>query len=388
VQELNAASNDLPRKPDQRRSTASRREMPGRELWRVLVRRRRFVGSVVGGLLLACLLYCLIAPNQYEATAKVALRQAPASTLNLNASEQMASASILSSPVQQETLADYFRSDQLAWKVITDPGLKLYQQPGFAGSFARRFPDFHAESPTPEAKAWLLERFSRRLRVQTMPRTLVLEIRFRSRDAALSANVVNTLIRVYGEQDSDSRVQATAQASEWLQSQIRDLKAKVDADQQRLAAFQREHHLLTTPEPLANGQPGDNQHASSLVEIDELGRQFVAASTGRIQREAQYRAALKSDPELVIASDPGLQAEGSFATAVLQQIQARRSALEQEQAQLSAEHGPNFPRTVEIRHQLQDLDRQKKAEDAKLLQRFESAWKTASDREQLVRQQP
>jgi polysaccharide export outer membrane protein len=361
--------------------------MPGRELWRVLVRRRRFVGSVVGGLLLACLLYCLIAPNQYEATAKVALRQAPASTLNLNASEQMASASILSSPVQQETLADYFRSDQLAWKVITDPGLKLYQQAGFAGPFARRFPDFHAESPTPEAKAWLLERFSRRLRVQTVPRTLVLEIRFRSRDAALSANVVNTLIRVYGEQDSDSRVQATAQASEWLQSQIRDLKTKVDADQQRLAAFQREHHLLTTPEPLANGQPGDNQHASSLVEIDELGRQFVAASTGRIQREAQYRAALKSDPELVIASDPGLQAEGSFATAVLQQIQARRSALEQEQAQLSAEHGPNFPRTVEIRHQLQDLDRQKKAEDAKLLQRFESAWKTASDREKLVRQQ-
>ena len=87
-----------------------------------------------------------------------------------------------------------------------------------------------------------------------------------------------------------------------------------------------------------------------------------------------------------IASDPRLQAEsGNFATALLQQIHARRSELEQEQAQLSIEHGPNFPRVVEIRGQLQDLDRQKKAEDAKLVERFRSAWQTAADREQLVR---
>ena len=40
---------------------------------------------------------------------------------------------------------------------------------------------------------------------------------------------------------------------------------------------------------------------------------------------------------------------------------------------------------VEIRGQLQDLDQQKQAEDAKLVERFRSAWQTAADREQLVR---
>ena len=89
---------------------------------------------------------------------------------------------------------------------------------------------------------------------------------------------------------------------------------------------------------------------------------------------------------MVIASDPRLQAESAnFATALLQQIHARRSDLEQEQAQLSAEHGPSFPRVVEISRQLQDLDRQKQAEDAKLVDRFRSNWQTALDREQLVR---
>jgi uncharacterized protein involved in exopolysaccharide biosynthesis len=103
------------------------------------------------------------------------------------------------------------RSDQLAWKVIT--GLKLYQAPGFMDGFAGKFPDFHAEAPAADAQAWLLERFQKRLRVGTLPRTLMIQIRFRCRDAALSASVVNALIAAYGQQDAESRVQATLQAS-------------------------------------------------------------------------------------------------------------------------------------------------------------------------------
>ncbi len=354
------------------------------ELWAVLARRRRLIGLVIGGSLLACLLYCLIAPNQYEASARVALRTSPISALSLEAPESLGSSSILSAPLQQETLVNVFRSDQLAWKVIV--GLKLYQAPGFMGGFQSRFPGFKPEASAADAQAWLLERFQKRLRVETLPRTLLIQIRFRSKDAALSANVVNALIRAFGEQNSDSRVQATLQASEWLGGQLKELKTRVDQNQLRLAAFQREHSLLTTTDMMANGQPGQTQHTSSLLEVDELGRQLVSTTTDRILREAQYRAASTGDPELVIASDPRLQAEsGDFATAQLQQIHARHSQLEEEQAQLNIEHGPNFPRVVEVRHQLQELDRQKEAEDARLVERFRSAWKTAADREQLVR---
>ena len=354
------------------------------ELCRVLWRRRYLILLIEGGLLLLCLLYCLIAPNQYQATARVELRTAPASSLNLESNESLASASILSAPMALETLAGVLRSDQLAWRVITE--LRLYQAPGFCGSFARRFPGFRAGAPTPDAQAWLLDRFSRRLTVQSLPRTLLVEIRFRSHDAALSAAVVNALLRAYNQQETESQVQATAQASGWLNAQLAGLKLRVDQDQQRLAVFENAHGIVSTPELLANGLPGETEHSSALLEIDELGRQLVAATTDRILTEAEYRAASQGDPEMVIAADPRLQAEGNnFATAVLQQIHARRSDLEQEQAQLSAEHGPSFPRVVEIGHQLQDLDRQKQAEDAKLVERFRSNWQTAVDREQLVR---
>jgi polysaccharide export outer membrane protein len=385
VPESNHVPFDSFREPDTRPSAGGRNSSRSfRELGELLARRRRLVGSVVGGLLLACLLYCLIAPNQYEASARVELRATPISALSLGAPETFGAVSILSAPLQQETLANLFRSDKLAWEVIT--GLKLYQAPGFMGRSAGKFPDFHAEAPAADAQAWLLERFQKRLRVETLPRTLLLQIRFRCRDAALSASVVNALIAAYGQQDAQSRVQATLQASQWLQGQLKELKARGEQDQLRLAAFQREHGLLNTPEMMANGQPGETQHTSALLELDELGRELVAASTDRILREAQYRAASQGDPELVIASDPRLQAEnGNFATALLQQIHAQHSQLEQEQAQLTIEHGPNFPRVVEVRRQLQDLERQKQAEDAKLVERFRGAWRMAVDREQLVR---
>jgi polysaccharide export outer membrane protein len=352
-------------------------------LWETLFRRRRAVVSVVGGLLLLCLLYCLVAPKQYEASARVALRSGPASSLSLEAAEPYAAASILSAPLQLETLATIFRSEQLAWRVITS--LKLYQSPGFRGGFGRRFRDFRPEAPSAEAQAYLLERFARRLRVQTLPHTLLIQIRFRSTDPALSAAVVNALIRAYGEQNNESRMQATAQDSDWLENQLKSLKVRVDQDQQRLGAFQRAHGILSTPEAQTNGQAGESQHNSTFLEIDELGRQLVAATTERILREAEYRAASQGDPESVIASDPRVQSANGNVAPLLQQLHTRHSELEQEQVQLSIEHGPNFPRVVEIRRQLQDLDRQIQAEDDKLVEKFRSAWQTAVEREQMVR---
>ena len=126
--------------------------------------------------------------------------------------------------------------------------LKLYQQPGFRGRFASRFPGFNPEQPAPDAQAWLLDRFSRRLHVQSCRAPCWLRFAFARRDAALSAAVVNALIRAYQEQETESQIQATAQASGWLNAQLADLKARVDHDQQRLADFEAQHGIVSTPE--------------------------------------------------------------------------------------------------------------------------------------------
>ncbi len=353
-------------------------------LVQLAVRRLWLVLGIECGLLAACLVYCLIAPNQYEAVGRIQLRTAPASSLNFDGpSANGIAVSMLSTPMALETVAGILRSDELAWRVIS--GLKLYREPGFKGGFGAKFKNFRSESPAPDAQAWLLERFQGRLNVQTIPRTLMVEIRFRCRDAALSAAVVNALIGAYEQRDQETELNATAAASGWLNGQLKELKVQVDSDDQQLAAFEARHGMVSSPETLANGMAGEAEHSSAALEMDELGRELVTATTDRILAEAEFRAARDGNPELVMTSSPDLKGEGQAGSALLEQIRAKRSDLEQEKAQLSAEHGPNFPRVVEIDREIGDLDRQKGAEDAKLLERFRSNWLTALNREQMVR---
>ncbi|HUB30270.1 MAG TPA: polysaccharide biosynthesis/export family protein [Terracidiphilus sp.] len=349
----------------------------------ILARRRRFVLAIILGLPAACLLYCLVAPNQYEATARVALC-IPARRLDLNDTRGEEARSGASVDAQLETLANIFRSDRVAWEAIKDE--QLYATPGFRGWFGKRFSHLRIDSASAEDQSYLLERFQEQLNVRTLPRTLIVQIRFRSGDPGLSATVVNDLIQIYLRQESDARVHETAEATRWLNTQLSGLKRRVEEDNFRIAAFQRKNGLLETPERLANGQTSDVEHTAALAEVDELNRELVTATADRILREAEYRSAQRGDPELVVASDPGLQAQNAaFATALMQQLRARRSELEQEASQLSTEHGTEFPRVVEIRAQLLDLDRQIAAEDARLVARLKQAWQTAAERENLLR---
>ncbi|HEY3703626.1 MAG TPA: SLBB domain-containing protein [Terracidiphilus sp.] len=350
---------------------------------RALVEHWRVFLGVLGGVLLACVLYCLVAPRQYEARARVAWRAAEISSLNLEAPEGARAVSLAAGEAQVETLANVLRSDQLAWRVIL--AKRLYQSPGFANGMPPRDAGFRPEAPNPAAQAYLLERFQKSLSIRTVPRTVLIELRFRSRDPGLSAAVLNELVRAFQDQEAETRILATAQATGWLSGQLAELKTKADGEQEQLAVFQTQHGLLITPET-QNGQSGVGEHLTALLQADEVSRELVAASSERMMREAEFRAASEGDPELVLGSSPRLQTEsGGLSMAVIRQIHQRRSELEQERAQLSAEHGPNFPRVVEIRQLLEDLARQQKAEDAKLLERFRSAFQTAADREQMVR---
>src|SRR4051812_26255723 len=91
-----------------------------RALLETLSRRRRLVLMILGGLLLACLAWCLLAPREYEARARVSLLVAPASSLSLDAAEPRAVSSEMAAMVQTETIAGILRSDRLAWRVILD----------------------------------------------------------------------------------------------------------------------------------------------------------------------------------------------------------------------------------------------------------------------------
>lgn len=352
-----------------------------------LVRRRRwFCLGTMAGLLLLCLLYCFIAPNQYEASSRIALRMQPASSLTVDSAEILAPASILSTPLQLETMANVLRSEQLSWRVIT--GMRLYESTAFSRTFARRFPGFDATNPTPEAENYLLDTFAKRLHVHTLPRTLLIEIRFRSKDPAQAAAVVNTLVRDYQTQESESRFEATETASTWLDGQLKTLTSRVESQEKALAEFERKHGFMTTQQTMPGGQPAETLHDAVVDAVGDAERQWAAASGDRILRESLFREAQQGNPEQVLAANPELQAEmGPGGATLAQKLRTQLSEVNVEMAQLKAEHGPNYPRVVELARAEADLSQQISAEDANLLEAFQRIYKTSEDREALLRSQ-
>lgn len=367
-------------------SSFSADSIPLRSIITVPLRNLKLFIGILAGLPILTLLYCLIAPNQYDASAKVALQVQSATTLNLDANESMAQLSVLSAPLQLETLADVFRSDQLAWRVISE--LRLDKEAAFITGFGSRFPDFKPEAPTPAARQYLLERFQRHLKVQVLPRTLLLSIRFRTRSPALSAKVVNALVNDYMELEMETRNGATAHASEWLAAQLKDLKARVEVDEQNLADYQSKHQLVAGQQnPSSTDRNTSSTVDPALLEIEDLGHQLAIATSERVLAESTLREAEKGNPESVLAGNAQLQIASGLSTAAFAQLHSHKSDLEQEQARLSAEYGPTYPRVVEIQNQLNDLNAQLKAEDAKLMERFRDAFEAAQSHENLLRSQ-
>jgi len=350
----------------------------------VLKKRHRILTGLMLGFLLVCLLYNLVAPKKYQASARVALRMQATSFLSVEAAQPLAPASILSTPLQLETMVDIFRSERLAWRVIL--ALKLYREAGFTHDFSKRFPGFDPSQPTPEAQAYLLDRFAKNLTVHALPRTLLIQIDFLSKDPVLAANVVNSLMREYSALEGQSRREATSQDTGWLNTQLRDLTSQVQQKETRLAEFERQHNFLSTQQSTQDGQPIDTLHDPTVQQVEEIGRLLAAASGDRILREALYREAQSGNPELVIAANPELQAETGRVT-LLQQLRSRSSEMGLELAQLKQEHGPNFPRVLELDRSSAEISRQIAAEDANLLEAFRRNWTSAADREQLLRKQ-
>ena len=357
-----------------------------RELVGVLRRRRDFFLSVVLGLATLCVIYCLVAPNQYEAEAKAALRMQPASSLTMDAAEAVAPASILSTPLQLETLVMELKSERLAWRVIT--GLRLYKSRAFVRNFAGRFPGFDTNKPTPEAQGYLLERFAKLLKVRTTPRTLLVEVRFRDKDAAEAARVVNALIDGFMAQESESRLDATGAASGWLAGQLKSLTAETESREKRLAEFEKQHGFMTTQQSVPGGAAVETLHDSTVQEVDATERLLTEASGDRILREALYEQAKEGDPEQVLAANPEMQAAmGTSGAVLVQQLRTRLSEVQVELSELKAEHGPNFPRVVELARAKDEIQEQIKSADATLLGGFERSWRAAKGREQILRRE-
>ena len=150
-------------------------------------------------------------------------------------------------------------------------------------------PKFAARSGQATDQDGLLRIFHKGLKISKVKGTRLIEIRFRSTDAELAADVVNGLARVYVDEYYQSQFQASMQLSDFLTHQLEELQTKVETAQRKLLDYQKENQLFGLE---------DKQNVVT-ARLSDLNRELTTAEGERVRREVNYRLAASGRPELL-----------------------------------------------------------------------------------------
>jgi succinoglycan biosynthesis transport protein ExoP len=329
------------------------------EIWRVIRGRKAAVLSCLAVAIAFGVIYCILAPRRYEATTRVVINGENSNPLGIAMADMPIPMQDIS--LVQETQVRVLQSDTVAWDVIQQ--LRLDRRREFAQKDASSLDSL--DGVTPVFRQHLLAAFHQRLKVRSLPKTQIVDVSFRSVDPKLAADVVNAVAKAYVERNFRTRFNSTTQASDWLARQLDDLKAKVESKQDEFIEFQKKTGIVGT----------DETHSIIISRLDEFNKDLATAQADRIVREARYRQALGAGPDVIMELAP------STASQILR---GQEAELNSELARLTAKYGNSYPKVMQLRTQLAQLNTALEAETKNVRDRLETEYLTSARAEHMA----
>jgi succinoglycan biosynthesis transport protein ExoP len=371
-----------------------------REIINIFVRRRWVIlGSIILGALCAVLLAVFMKPV-YQATATIEFNEENSGSIGSDLGGSAMSSLLGGEDLQTQlnTEVKVFASDALAMDVIRK--LNLNAQPPFLDS---KHPYVQLGSPgteSPSERTRLLKVFNSHLKVDLIGGTTLIEVGFRSHNPKQAAEVANAVIGSYQKMYLQSHFAAVSQASNWMASQLSDLKANVERSERRLTDFEKASGLLTLPAetalPTGGAAEGEQIVSPVIQKLEQLNAELTAAEADRIQKEAIFRLAAAGNPDVIRGLIASPLAQGSSLVEqggrgqesdVLEGLQEKHSDLQVQMAQAEAIYGPNNRHLKDLQTQLNTVDAQMQDEMKKIVDRAGADLKVAQETESTIRAQ-
>jgi len=340
---------------------ALREELLLPELRRMLRAHGRIIAGCIVASLFLSLMYVTIRSPRYEASAEIEI--SPAGTNSMGLDELTTRMLNPSDPtLQLQSAVTILQSKTIARAVMQQT--RLAERPDFAGSWIQPPNTDVAELP-PEVRDHLLNRFQKNLKIEIVPKTDILSVQYRAKDAKLAAEVVNATVSAYTERNFRSSYDATSQVSTWLAAQMDDLKLRASQAQEKLVELQKQRGLIGVDET-------DNIVTDKLKDLNE---QLTAAESDRIMKEARFRIAASGNPELIASTVPD---------PTLQVLRSQQAQLRVDYARLSTKFGEGYPKLTELGNQMSQVDSAIKAEQQSLSERYKNEYRAAVDAERML----
>ncbi len=100
-------------------------------------------------------------------------------------------------------------------------------------------PSPHAKIDDGVIRQDTVHRLKSSVSIQLVPKTDIIRITCDSLDPKLSADIVNKIISTYMHRTYETRFESTQQVSQWLSSQLDDLKQQVETSQEQMIDLQK-----------------------------------------------------------------------------------------------------------------------------------------------------
>jgi polysaccharide biosynthesis transport protein len=260
-----------------------------------------------------------------------------------------------------ETEVKILQSETLALQTIRS--LDLGQYPEFGGQGTVAAPPQNG----PQTRPAILGAFLGALTVKHLPNSRLVEVQFEAEDPVLVAQVVNTHLQNFIEQNFRGRYDAATQASTWLSSELEEIRLKMQESEDKRIAYERENQIWTI----------DERENITTQRLADTSKQLTEGQGDLLQKQAMYQLAHSGNIDALPAVRDSV---------LVQELQRRQSDLDQQYIDAVAQFGPNYPRVQRLAAQKKDLEQSLAQEKQNAVGRIDADYHQSLARTKLLSQ--
>jgi capsular exopolysaccharide synthesis family protein len=286
-------------------------------------------------------------PKLYEAMGTIQVHNGASNEYKLDANSEYGD----DSETKINTEVAILKSDALLYTVASK--MNLANNTDFSGVP----PGSHRSLDDPNVRAQVVGELQGNLQVSVVPRTQMIDIGYSSLSPKLSADIVNKVIDFYIQRSYQTPVESTRKVSQWLSTQLEELKAEVEQTQKQIMDLQRKLGTLGY----------DSAHNQLQSSLEGLLTAEGTAKIARITAESRYRMVAGMDPNTIEGSIETTPGTAPAELNVLRgQLATARASYQQLTAQSPLGLGPNHPQVKALQAQIGELTKEIDSEQNRL----------------------
>jgi succinoglycan biosynthesis transport protein ExoP len=314
------------------------------DYWRVLQKRRWVLYTTLAVVVTTAALGSLLVEPVYTANTRLLIEHNGPNVLPFQAVTVREHDYVLDYHATQHGL---IKSKTVARTVIAD--LNLAEHPDYTVELPERV----AEGLTPEdvTGAERIKVFQKNLSVHPIKQSRLVDVRFRSHDKVLAAQVVNRVVETYISLNTEARFSTSENAAFSLSRQIKTILEEIDSKEKQLQGYAREHDIV----PLNESQDFLQQNFTDMSET------LLHAQSTRIEKEARLASLREADPVTL----PDVNE-----SALVRTMEPKLAELQRNHAQLSEKYKNDWPEMIRLSREIEETTERLSQEKASAYKRL------------------